>query len=68
MQISSHGCDVDGLMINVENTVIYSSEAMKVLVVTIDDKLNSTEHFLDVCTKADRQLIILQCLKKVLDY
>ena len=68
MLISSHGCDVDGLMINVENTIISSSEAMKVLGVKIDDKLNFTEHISDVCTKTGRQLNILQRLKKVLDY
>ena len=49
MLITSHGCDVDGLMMNVENTIISSSEAMKVLGVTIDDKLNFTEHISDVC-------------------
>ena len=68
MLISSHGCDVGGLMINVENTIISSSEEMKVLGVTIDDKLNFTEHISDVCTKAGRQLNVLQRLKKVLDY
>ena len=68
MLISSHGCDVDGLMINVENTITSSSEAMKVLGVKIDDKLNFTEHILDVCTKARRQLYTLQRLKQVLDY
>ena len=67
MLISSHGCDVGGLMINVENTIISSLEEMKVLGVTIDDKLNFTEHISDVCTKAGRQLNILQRLKKVLD-
>ena len=66
--ISSRGCDVDGLMINVEKTIISSSEAMKLLGVKIDDKLNFTEHISDVCTKAGRQLNILQRLKKVLDY
>ena len=68
MLISSHGCDVGGLMINVENTITSSSEEMKVLGVTIDDKLNFTEHISDVCTKAGRQLNIHQRLKKVLDY
>ena len=34
----------------------------------IDDKLNFTEHISDVCTRAARQLNILQRLKKVLDY
>ena len=67
MMISSHGCDVDGLLINVENTIISSTERMKVIDVKIDDKLNFTEHISDVCTKAGRQLNILQRLKKVLD-
>ena len=38
MLISSHGCDVDGLMINVQNTTISSTERMKVLGVKIDNK------------------------------
>ena len=37
MLISSHGCDVDGLMINVENKTISSTERMKVLGVKIDN-------------------------------
>ena len=45
MLTSSHGCDVDGMMINVENTTICSTERMKVLSVKIDNKLNITEHF-----------------------
>ena len=36
---------------------------MKVLGVTIDNKLNFTEHISDVCIKAGRQLNILQRLK-----
>ena len=67
MQILSHGCDVDGFLINVENTIISSTERMKVIDVKIDDKLNFTEHISDVCTKAGRQLNILQRLKRVLD-
>ena len=38
MLISSHGSDVDGLMINVQNTTISSTERMKVLGVKIDKK------------------------------
>ena len=68
MLISSHGCDVDGLMINVQNTTISSTEIMKVLGVKIDNKLNFTEHISDVCIKAGRQLNILQRLKRVLYY
>ena len=68
MLIPSHGCDVDGLMINVQNTTISSTERMKVLGVKIDNKLNFTEHISDVCIKAGRQLNILQRFKMVLDY
>ena len=50
--ISSHGCDIDGLMIPVDNTTISSTERMIVLGVMIDDKLNFTEHISDVCIKA----------------
>ena len=42
MLISSHGCDHGGLVIPVDNTMIASTERMKVLVVTIDDMLNFT--------------------------
>ena len=61
MLISSHGCDVD-------DKCWKYSQAMKVLGVKIDDKLNFTEHISDVSTRAGRQLNILQRLKKVLDY
>ena len=66
--ISSHSCDADGLMIPVGNTIISSMERMKVLGITIDDKLNFPEHISNVCIKAGRQLNVLQRLKRVLDY
>ena len=68
MLISSSGCDIDGFMIPVNNTIISSTESMKVLGIMIDDKLNFTEHISNVCIKAGRQLNVLQRLKKVLDY
>ena len=43
-------------------------ERMKVLGITIDDKLNFCEHISNVCNKAGRQLNVLQRLKNVLDY
>ena len=63
MLISSHGYDVDGLMMNVQNTTISSTERMKVLGVKVDNKLNFTEHISDLCIKALRQLSILQRFK-----
>ena len=68
MLILSHGCDVDGLMINVQNTTISCTGIMKVLGVKIDNKLNFAEHISDVCIKAGRQLNILERLKRALDY
>ena len=68
MLISSHSCDADGLMIPVGNTIISSMERMKVLGITIDDKLNFSEkHISNACIKAGRQLNVLQRLKRVLD-
>ena len=49
MLISSHSCDADGLMIPVGKTIISSMERMKVLGITIDDKLNFCEHISNVC-------------------
>ena len=48
--------------VNVEQTIISSTERM------VDDNLNFTENISDVCTKTSRQLNILQCLQKVIDY
>ena len=62
MMISSHGCDADGLMTNVQNTTISFTERMKVLCVKIDNKLNFTKHISDMCLKAGRQLNILKRL------
>ena len=68
MLISTHGYDVEGMMMNDDNTIVISMERMKVIRVKIDGKLNFTEHISDVCIKAGRQLNILQCLEKILDY
>ena len=68
MLISSHSFDADGLMIPVGNTIIPSMERMKVLGITIDDKLNFSEHISNVCIKTGRQLNVLERFKKVLVY
>ena len=55
MLISSHGCDVEDLMIDVDNAIVSSTERMKVLGVKIAGKLNFTVHISvhisDVCIK-----------------
>ena len=68
MLISSHSCNADGLMIPDGNTIISWMERMRVLGITIDDKLNFFEHISHMCIKAGRQLNVLQRLKRVLDY
>ena len=60
--------NVDRLIIPVGNTIISSVERMKVLGITLDDKLNFSEHISNLCIKAGEQLNVLQWLKRVLDY
>ena len=59
---------VDDLNIVVENTKLESTSSIKVLGVNIDSKLNFNDHVCDMCTKAGRQLNVLQRLKSSLDY
>ena len=44
----------------VENTILESTSSVKVLVVNIDFKLKFNDHVCDMCTKAGRQLNVLQ--------
>ena len=44
------------------------TDAMTVLGVDIDDKLNFNSHVSNICNKAGRQLNVLQHLKGALDY
>ena len=67
MLIWFHSCNADGLMIPLGNAIL-SMERMRVLGVTIDDKLNFSEHISKVCIKAGRQLNVLQRLKRVIDF
>ena len=59
---------VDDLNIIVENTKLESTSSIKVLGVNIDSKLNFNDHVCDMCTKAGRQLNLLQRLKGSLDF
>ena len=59
---------VDDLNIIVENTKLESTSSIKVLGVNIDSKLNFNDHVCDMCTKAGRQLNVLQRLKGSLDF
>ena len=59
---------VDDLNIIVENTKLESTSSIKVLGVNIDSKLNFNAHVCDICTKAGRQLNVLQRLKGSLDF
>lgn len=63
MLTSSTGCNDGDLRIPVENTVISSSGKIKVLGVTIDNKLKFNQHICDVCIKAGKQLNVFQRLK-----
>ena len=59
---------VDDLNIIVENTKLESTSSIKILGVNIDSKLNFNDHVCDMCTKAGRQLNVLQRLKGSLDF
>ena len=53
---------------NFENTSIVSEPSVKILGITIDDKLNFTPHIKDICSKAARQLNVLKRLSSLLDF
>ena len=60
---------LDDLNIIVENTKLESTSRIKVLGVNIiDSKLNFNDRVCDMCTRAGRQLNVLQRLKSSLDY
>ena len=59
---------VDDLNIIVENTKLESTSRIKVRGVDIDYKLNFNDHVCVMCTKAGRQLNVLERLKGSLDY
>ena len=59
---------VDDLNIIVENAKLESTSSIKVLGVNIDSKLNFNDRVCDMCTKAGRQLNVLQRLKSSVDY
>ena len=59
---------VDDLNIIVENTKLESTSSIKLFGVNIDSKLNFNDHVYDMCTKAARQLNVLQRLKGSLDF
>ena len=58
----------DDFNIIVDNDTLILTDAMTVLGVDIDDKLNFNSHVSNMCNKAGRQLNVLQRLKGSLDY
>ena len=68
MHMCGNNKKVDDWNIIVENTKLESTSSIKVLGVNIDSKLNFNDHVCDICTKAGRQLNVLQRLKGSLDF
>ena len=66
MLISSHSCDVDGLMIPVGNTIISSMERMKVLGITIDDSWISLNIYLMCAFRPVGNWMFFRALKEFL--
>ena len=55
------------LTISVQDYTIVSNPSIKVLGVTLDDKLKFDKHIREVCTKASRQINALKRVSKYLD-
>ena len=68
MLISSRDKTDLKLNVSVDGTMLETAESIKILGVTVDRKLNFNDHVSQMCTKAGRQLNVLQRLKGCLDY
>ncbi len=53
--------------VNIENTVLSHSSNIKILGVTIDERLTFNEHINIICLNAARQLNAIKCLQCNLD-
>ena len=56
------------LDVSVDGTMLETAESIKIPGVTVDRKLNFNDHVSQMCTKAGRQLNVLQRSKGCLDY
>ena len=68
MLISSRDKTDLKLDVSVDGTMLKTADSIKILRVTVDRKLNFNDHVSQMCTKAGRQLNVLQRLKGCLDY
>ena len=68
MLVSPNAPKDNDLQIEVNDNVITATSTMKILGIHIDSKLNFNRHFAFLCTKAGRQLNVLQRMRWSLDY
>ena len=61
--LKNKNVNAEDFNIIVDNDTINFSDSMKIIGVDIDDKLNFNSHVSNMCTKASRQLDVLQPLK-----
>ena len=66
--ISSNAPKDNDLQIEVNDNLITATSLMKILSIHIDSKLNFNGHIAFLCTKAGRQLNVLQRMRGSLDY
>ena len=59
------GCKNDGLTMKVGNITIKSSDSVKLLGVTLDNKLSFDKHIADLCKRASYSI---RCLYRIRDY
>ena len=50
----------------IDNNTLFSSPGLKLLGVTLDDKLNYDEHIRDTCNKTSRKIGVLVRLRKII--
>ena len=68
MVLSPNAPKDNDLQIEVNDNVITATSTMKILGIHIDSKLNFNGHIAFLCTKAGRQLNVLQRMRGSLDY
>ena len=68
MLLKNKNVNGDDFNNTVDNDTLNLTDAVTVLCVDIDDKLNFNSHVSNMCNKAGRQLNVLQRLKGSLDY
>ena len=66
-QVMFLGCGNSTLSLNVDGHTIASSDSVKLLGITIDNKLSFTPHIMDICNKANGKISALLRIRRYID-